>query len=163
MYRMPEKKKKKQAESRTYGFELLSKLFCQNANHPPFRLLSIKLKYPGFFTPFRFASFHFILFLWKLNSFMWIYEETLCLQPRRYVSISLHLHLYSTPISIKVASEKNSAWCMIHVSWPAVHYCSKSSKLCARNELKPRKQTLLTLVLSHFVVIVALCNTCHTL
>ena len=63
-------------------------------------------KYPGFFTPFRFASFHFILFLWKLNSFMWIYEETLCLQPRRYVSISLHLHLYSTPISIKVASEK---------------------------------------------------------
>ena len=23
---------------------------------------------------------------------------------------------------------------MTHVSWPAVHYCNKSSKLCARNE-----------------------------
>ena len=52
---------------------------------------------------------------------MWIYakrkknfEETLCLQPRRYLSISLHLHLYSTPISIKVASEKNDAWSIFH-------------------------------------------------
>ena len=57
-----QKKKKKQAESRTYGFELLSKLFCQNANHPPFRLLSIKLKYPGFFYAFSicFVSFYII-------------------------------------------------------------------------------------------------------
>ena len=39
-----------------------------------------------------------------------------------------------TPISIKVASEKNDACCMIHVSSPAVHYCSKSSKLCACKE-----------------------------
>ena len=27
---------------------------------------------------------------------------------------SLHLHLYSTPISIKVASEKNDAWSIFH-------------------------------------------------
>ena len=40
---------------------------------------------------FDFASFHFILFLWKHDSFMWIYafkrkkfKETLHLQPRQY-------------------------------------------------------------------------------
>ena len=44
-----------------------------------------------FCTTFRFASFHFILFLWKHDSFMWIYafkrkkfKETLHLQPRQY-------------------------------------------------------------------------------
>ena len=42
------------------------------------------------------------------------FEETLCWQPRRYLSISLHLHLYSTPILIKVASEKNDAWYIFH-------------------------------------------------
>ena len=57
----------------------------------------------AFFTTFRFCSFHLILFLWTLNSFMWIYsykrkkkiEETLCLQPRWYICISFHLHLYA--------------------------------------------------------------------
>ena len=57
------------------GFEFYSKLFNQYANHLPFRLLSIKLnsKYHGFFTTFQFALFHSVLFLWLLNSFMWIY------------------------------------------------------------------------------------------
>ena len=39
-----------------------------------------------------------------------------------------------TPISIKVASAENDAQCMIHVSQPAAHDGSKSSKLCAREE-----------------------------
>ena len=56
------------------GFELRSKLFFyQYANYLSVRLLSIKLNYPDCFTTFRFASFHFVLFLCKLNSFMWIY------------------------------------------------------------------------------------------
>ena len=37
--------------------------FYQYANHLPNHLLSIELKYPDFFTTFRFASFHFILFV----------------------------------------------------------------------------------------------------
>ena len=44
--------------------------FYQYANHPPNHLLSIELKYPDFFfTTFRFASFHFILFCasWALS------------------------------------------------------------------------------------------------
>ena len=66
-------------------------------------ILSIKLKYPGFFMTFRLASFHFILFcesiilsckltLSKKNN---NFGETLRLQPRRYLSISPHLHLYN--------------------------------------------------------------------
>ena len=42
-----------------------------------------------------------------------------------------------TPISIKVASEKNDAWSMFHSQ--RVHYCSKSSKnskFCTRNEAR---------------------------
>ena len=66
------------------------------------------------FATFRFASFHFVLFLCKLNSFMWIYafkrkkknlEETLCLQPRRFVSISLHLHLCKLPFIERISVE----------------------------------------------------------
>ena len=90
----------KQTESRIVS-NCAGSCFYWYANHLPFCLLSMKLKYPGFFTTFQFASFHFILFLWKLNSFIWIYtfkrkkifEETLCIKPWRYVSSSLHLHL----------------------------------------------------------------------
>ena len=55
-----------------------------------------------FFTTFRFVSFHFILFCasWVLSCEFTLskgknVEETLCLQPRQFVSISLHLHLYA--------------------------------------------------------------------
>ena len=77
------------------GFKLCLKMFWSVCKSP---ILSVKLKYPGTFTTFQFASFHFIQFLWKHNSFMWTYafrrkksEETLHLQPWR---ISLHLHFY---------------------------------------------------------------------
>ena len=63
-----------------------------------------------FYIIFVKAEFFHVNLRWKEKNF----EETLCLQPRRYVSISLHLHLYSTPISIKVASEKNDAWSIFH-------------------------------------------------
>ena len=87
--------------------------FYQHANHLPVRLLSIKLKYPDSFTTFRFASSHFLLFFCKLNSFMWIYafkrkktlEETLCFQQRRFVSISLHLHLCKLPFIERISVE----------------------------------------------------------
>ena len=55
-----------------------------------------------FFTTFRFVSFHFILFCasWVLSCEFTLskgknVEETLCLQPRQFVSISLHLRLYA--------------------------------------------------------------------
>ena len=48
----------------------------------------------------------------------------------------LGLPFLYTPISVKVASERNGAWCMIHVSGSprCIINCSKSCKLCARNE-----------------------------
>ena len=55
-----------------------------------------------FLTTFRFVSFHFILFCasWVLSCEFTLskgknVEETLCLQPRQFVSISLHLRLYA--------------------------------------------------------------------
>ena len=50
--------------------ELHSNLFSSVCKLP---ILSIKLKYPGFFTSFQFSSLHYVLFLWKYNSFMGIY------------------------------------------------------------------------------------------
>ena len=53
-----------------------------------------------FFTTFRFASFHFIIFCasWVLSCEFTLskgknFEERLCLQPRQFVSILLHLRL----------------------------------------------------------------------
>ena len=37
-----------------------------------------------------------------------------------------------TPISIEVAPLKHDAWCMIHVSWPAVHFGRSFGKVFAR-------------------------------
>ena len=68
MYRMPEK----QTGSWTVS-NCAQCCFYQYANHLPFRLLSIKLKYRGFLMTSRFAVFHFMLFLKRMNSFMWIY------------------------------------------------------------------------------------------
>ena len=50
--------------------ELCSNLFSSVCKLP---ILSIKLKYPGFFTSFQFSSLHYVLFLWKYNSVMGIY------------------------------------------------------------------------------------------
>ena len=77
--------------------------FYQYANHLPNHLLSIELKYPDFFLPLfdliRFILYYFVqaelfhanLRFQKEKNF----EETLCLQPRQFVSISLHLRLYA--------------------------------------------------------------------
>ena len=77
--------------------------FYQYANHLPNHLLSIELKYPDFFLPLidliRFILYYFVqaklfhanLRFQKEKNF----EETLCLQPRQLVSISLHLRLYA--------------------------------------------------------------------
>ena len=53
MYRMPEK----QIKIKWNAFELRSKRFSSVCKLP---IVSIKLKYPGFFTTFRIASSHFI-------------------------------------------------------------------------------------------------------
>ena len=53
MYRMPEK----QIKIKWNAFELRSKRFSSVCKLP---IVSIKLKYPGFFTSFRIASSHFI-------------------------------------------------------------------------------------------------------
>ena len=105
---MPEKNKRK--VKRTIS-NCARSCFCQFANHPPFRLLSIKLKYPGCFTTFRFASFHFTLFLWKLNCFMWIYPNGKKLRgnvvftttSRRIYFAPLTLILYSMQIALHSA------------------------------------------------------------
>ena len=77
--------------------------FYQYANHLPNHLLSIELKYLDFFLPLfdliRFILYYFVqaklfhanLRFQKEKTF----EETLCLQPRQLVSISLHLRLYA--------------------------------------------------------------------
>ena len=77
--------------------------FYQYANHLPNHLLSIELKYPDFFLPLfdliRFILYYFVqaelfhanLRFQKETNF----EETLCLQPRQFASISLHLRLYA--------------------------------------------------------------------
>ena len=49
---------------------MCSNLFSSVCKLP---ILSIKLKYPGFFTSFQFSSLHYVLFLWKYNSVMGIY------------------------------------------------------------------------------------------
>ena len=87
------------------SFELCSKLFSSVCKLP---VVSIKLNYPGFFTTFQFALFHFILFLWSviLSCEFTLskgknFEETLrflrcvfCVALRRYITILLHLHSY---------------------------------------------------------------------
>ena len=95
MYRMT-----KQSGSRTV-LNCARSCFFQYANHLPNHLLSIELKYPDFFLPlfdlFRFISYYFVqaeffhanLRFQKGKNF----EEMLCLQPRQFASISLHLHL----------------------------------------------------------------------
>ena len=96
MYTMPEK----QSGSRMV-LNCTRSCFYQYANHLPNHLLSVKLKYPDFFYRFSICFVSFYIILCKLSSFMLIYafkkkknfEETLCLQPRQFVSISLHLHL----------------------------------------------------------------------
>ena len=97
MYRMPEK----QSGSRTV-LNCAKSCFYQYTNHLPNHLLSVELKYPDFFLPLfdlpRFILYYFVqaeffhanLPLQKEKNF----EETLCLEPRQFVSISLHLHLY---------------------------------------------------------------------
>ena len=97
MYRMT-----KQSGSRTV-LNWARSCFFQYANHLPNHLLSIELKYPDFFLPLfdliRFILYYFVqaelfhanLRFQKEKNF----EETLCLQPRQFVSISLHLHLYA--------------------------------------------------------------------
>ena len=49
---------------------MCSNLFSSVCKLP---ILSIKLKYPGFFTSFQFSLLHYVLFLWKYNSVMGIY------------------------------------------------------------------------------------------
>ena len=93
---------------RDWYFEIISHTdknsycFCQYANY---------LSFPSHWnilTFVRYALFHFIQFLWKHNSFMWIFafrrknlKETLRFQPQRYVSISLHFHLYANYPSLE--------------------------------------------------------------
>ena len=97
MYRMT-----KQSGSRTV-LNWARSCFFQYANHLPNHLLSIKLKYPDFFSYFSICFISFYIILCKLSSFMRIYalkkikkfEETLCLQLRQFASISRHLHLYA--------------------------------------------------------------------
>ena len=98
MYRMPEK----QSWSRMV-LNCTRSCFCQYANHLPCHSFSIKLKYPDFFYHFSICFVSFYIILCKLSSFMRIYafkrkknlEETLCLQPRQFASVSLHLHFYA--------------------------------------------------------------------
>ena len=95
MYTMPEK----QSGSRMV-LNCTRSCFYQYANHLPNHLLSIKLKYPDFLPLFDLLRvilyyfvqaefFHANLHFQKEKNF----EETLCLQPPQFVSISLHLHL----------------------------------------------------------------------
>ena len=77
--------------------------FYQYVNHLPNHLLSIELKYPDFFLPLfdlirlilyyfvQAKPFHANLRFQKEKNF----EEMLCLQPRQFVSISLHFRLYA--------------------------------------------------------------------
>ena len=98
MYRMPEN-----SQEFERFWTALEGDFCQYANHLPNHLLSIELKYPDFFfTTFRFVRF--ILYYFVQAEFFHAnfrfqkeknFEETLCLQPRQFASISLHLHLYA--------------------------------------------------------------------
>ena len=76
--------------------------FHQYANHLPDHLFSIELKYPDFFLPL-YDLLCFILYSFVQAEFFHAnlrfqkeknFEETLCLQPRQFVSILLHLHLY---------------------------------------------------------------------
>ena len=98
MYRMPEK----QSGSRA-ALNCARSCFYQYANHLPNHMLSIELKYPDFFLPLfdllRFILcfvqaefFHANLLFQKEKNF----EETLCLQPRQFASISLNLHFLGT-------------------------------------------------------------------
>ena len=97
MYRMPEKQSGSQAV-----LDCTRSCFYQYANNLPNHILSIELKYPDLFLPLfdllRFILnfvqaefFHANLLFQKEKNF----KETLCLQPRQFVSISLHLHLYA--------------------------------------------------------------------
>jgi len=76
--------------------------FYQFANYLYlFRFHQTKISW--LFYDFLICFLSFYIFLWKYNSFMWIYtfkkenkfEEMLHLQPWRYMSISFHLHLYT--------------------------------------------------------------------
>ena len=59
MYRMPEKQTWSQNAWKWFWIAL--EIVCK------LPILSIKLIYPGFFATFQFASFPYILFLWKLS------------------------------------------------------------------------------------------------
>ena len=101
MYRMPEK------QSGSRNLKVLNctrSCFYQYANHLPNHLLSIELKYPDFFLPL-FDLIRFILYYFAQAELFYAnlrfqkeknFEETLCLQPRQFVSILLHLHLYAS-------------------------------------------------------------------
>ena len=67
MYRMT-----KQSGSRTV-LNWARSCFFQYANHLPNHLLSIKLKYPDFFSYFSICFISFYIILCKLSSFMRIY------------------------------------------------------------------------------------------
>ena len=73
------------------SFELRLKLFPWGKSHMQITYPSIKLKYPGCFMTFWFASRPFILFLWKHNSFMSIYVFT----RKNFVET---LHYFSTTV-----------------------------------------------------------------
>ena len=66
--------------------------FYLYGNLLPFRLPSMTLKYPGFLTTFRLSAFHFI-FLWQLNSFMWIYPFKRKTLGRNIVFTTMAIHI----------------------------------------------------------------------
>ena len=122
MYRMPEK----QTGSWTVS-NCAQCCFYQYANHLPFRLLSIKLKYRGFLMTSRFVVFHFMLILKRMNSFMWIYafkrekfQGNVLLQPQRYLWRSAT----SWQLGTKgwVYSHTPSCWmARLAMYWPGSH------------------------------------------
>ena len=99
MYRMPEK----QSGSRTV---LNCARSCFQSMQITYPITYLPLNWnilTFFFTTFWLASFHFIIFCaswvlsceFKLSKGKRNFEETLCLQSRQFVSISLHSHLYA--------------------------------------------------------------------
>ena len=123
MYRM----RKKQPRCRTV-LNYARSCFYQYANHLPNHLLSIELKYPGFFfDTFRFAPFHFIIFCasWVVSCEFTLskgkknFEEMLmCLQRRHFVSISLHLHLYTNYCLSAGVRWRRKCWFLIRRCLP---------------------------------------------
>ena len=98
MYRMPENNQ----EVERFWTALEVVLFSMQITYP-ITYFPSNWNILTFFYHFSICFVSFYNILCKLSSFMRIYafkreknfEETLCLQPRQFVSISLHLHLYA--------------------------------------------------------------------